>query len=188
MKHLFITLFLVIILFSLKCAGQTTRPNIIFIMSDDHTSQAIGAYGGRLSGLNLTPNIDKLAEEGMRFENAFCNNAICTPSRASIVSGQYSQTNGVLDLDIPLDPDKQYLPKELKKLGYSTAIIGKWHLHIEPTAFDYYKILPGQGKYFNPAFHEKGEGKWPDNIVKSEGHSSDVITDLTIDYLKNVDK
>lgn len=188
MRHLFITLFLVIILFSLKCAGQTTRPNIIFIMSDDHTSQAIGAYGGRLSGLNLTPNIDKLAAEGIRFENAFCNNSICTPSRASIISGQYPQTNGVLDLDIALPEEKQYLPKELKKLGYSTAIIGKWHLHIEPTAFDYYKVLPGQGKYFNPTFHEKGQGEYPNNKVKSEGHSTDVITDLAIDYIKNLDK
>lgn len=165
-----------------------SRPNIIFIMSDDHTSQAIGAYGGRLSGLGVTPNLDQLASEGMLFENAFCNNSICTPSRASIITGQYSQTNGVLDLDIKLDQEKQYLPKELKKLGYSTAIIGKWHLHTEPVAFDYYKVLPGQGKYFNPSFREKGKGGWPKNVIKTEGHSTDVITDLTIDYLKNVDK
>ncbi|MGQ1785061.1 sulfatase family protein [Saccharicrinis sp. GN24d3] len=168
--------------------SKKKQPNIIYIMSDDHAAHAIGSYGGRLSNLNLTPNLDKLAAEGIRFENAFCNNSICTPSRASIITGQYPQTNGVLDLDIHLDPKKQYLPQELKKLGYSTAVIGKWHLHEEPSAFDYYKVLPGQGKYFNPAFNEKGKGTWPKNKVKSKGHSSDVITDLSIDYLKNVDK
>ncbi|WP_205959937.1 sulfatase family protein [Flammeovirga aprica] len=168
--------------------AQKKQPNIIYIMSDDHAAHAIGAYGGRLSSLNPTPNLDKLADEGIRFSNAFCNNSICTPSRASIITGQYPQTNGVLDLDIRLEPEKQYLPKEMKKLGYSTAIIGKWHLHIEPTAFDYYKVLPGQGKYFNPSFHEKGKGEWPKNKVKTEGHSSDVITDVTIEYLENRDK
>lgn len=164
------------------------KPNIIYIMSDDHTSQAIGAYGGRLANLDLTPNIDKLAEEGMLFQNAFCVNAICTPSRASIITGQYPQTHGVLDLDIHLEGARHYLPAELQKLGYSTAIIGKWHLHEEPTNFDFYKVLPGQGKYFNPTFYEKGKGEWKKNLVKSEGHSSDVITDITLDYLKNRDK
>lgn len=168
--------------------GQNKQPNIIFIMSDDHATNAIGAYGGRLSGLNLTPNIDNLANQGIRFDNAFCNNSICTPSRASIITGQYPQTNGVLDLDHKLDVDKQYLPIELKKLGYSTAIFGKWHLKNEPINFDYYKVLPSQGKYFNPSFLEKGKGAWPKNEVKSKGHSSDVITDLAIDYLKNRDK
>jgi arylsulfatase A-like enzyme len=164
------------------------KPNIIFIMSDDHAAHAIGAYGGRLTNLNLTPNLDRLAAEGIRFENAFCNNSICTPSRASIITGQYPQTNGVLDLDIRLDPEKQYLPNELRRLGYSTAVIGKWHLHIEPTAFDYYKVLPGQGKYFDPTFHEKGKGQWPNNKVQTEGHSTDVITDLSIEYIRGLDK
>ncbi len=166
----------------------TKRPNIIFIMSDDHTSQAIGVYGGRLARLNPTPNLDKLAKEGMVFENAFCTNSICTPSRANVLTGQYSQTNGVLDLDGALPPERQYLPQEMKKRGYSTAIIGKWHLHDEPLAFDYYKVLPGQGTYFNPKFREKGIGEWPDNIVQYQGHSTDVITDQTIEYLKYVDK
>lgn len=183
-----VALLLMILFVSLNLAAKKKQPNIIYIMTDDHAAHAIGAYGGRLSGLDLTPNLDQLASEGMRFENAFCNNSICTPSRASIITGQYPQTNGVLDLDIRLEPEKQYLPKELKKLGYSTAIIGKWHLHIEPTAFDYYKVLPGQGKYFNPNFNEKGKGEWPNNKVKSEGHSSDVITDLSINYIKNRDK
>jgi arylsulfatase A-like enzyme len=173
-------------------AASTERaqdsPNIIFIMSDDHAAHAIGAYGGRLADLDLTPNLDRLAARGIRFENAFCNNSICTPSRASIITGQYPQTNGVLDLDIRLDPQKQYLPNELRRFGYSTAVIGKWHLHIEPTAFDYYKVLPGQGKYFDPTFHEKGKGQWPNNKVQTEGHSTDVITDLSIEYIRGLDK
>lgn len=182
------TVLFALFLFLIGCTKPTKQPNIIFIMSDDHAAHAIGAYGSRLSELDITPNLDKLASEGIRFENAFCNNSICTPSRASIITGQYPQTNGVLDLDIHLDTEKQYLPKELKKLGYSTAVIGKWHLHREPKAFDYYKVLPGQGKYFNPSFHEKGKGEWPKNKVQTKGHSSDVITDVTIDYLKNLDK
>lgn len=164
------------------------RPNILYIMSDDHTSQAVGVYGGRLARLNPTPNLDKLAKDGMVFENAFCTNSICTPSRASIMTGQYSQTNGVLDLDGALPAERQYLTKELKKLGYSTAIIGKWHLHDEPQAFDYYKVLDGQGNYFDPEFKEKGKGEWPGNKVQYKGHSTDVITDLTIEYLNGRDK
>ncbi|WP_372772412.1 sulfatase [Mangrovibacterium sp.] len=164
------------------------QPNIIFIMADDHAAHAIGAYGGRLAGLNPTPNIDRLASEGMLFKNVFCNNSICTPSRASIISGQYPQTNGVLDLDGSLETEKQYLPIELKRQGYQTAIIGKWHLVNEPANFDYYKVLPSQGKYFNPVFNEKGKGNWPQNTVKTEGHSSDVITNSVIEYLENRDK
>lgn len=166
--------------------GQKS-PNIIFIMSDDHAAHAIGSYGGRLADLNLTPNLDWLAGQGILFKNAFCTNSICTPSRATILTGQYSQTNEVLDLDHKLDPDKQYLPIELKKLGYRTAVIGKWHLKSEPANFDYYKVLPAQGKYFDPIFREKGKGAWPDNVVKIEGHSSDVITNSVIDYIKNRD-
>lgn len=104
------------------CAS--TRPNIIFIMSDDHAAQAVGAYGSHLAELNPTPHLDRLAAEGVLFENAFCNNSICTPSRASIITGQYPQSNGILDLDGVLDPAKQYLPIEMKKLGYQTARYG----------------------------------------------------------------
>ncbi|MDX1283718.1 MAG: sulfatase-like hydrolase/transferase, partial [Draconibacterium sp.] len=119
------------------------KPNILFIMSDDHTSQAFGIYGSRLAHLNPTPTLDKIAREGMIFDNAFCNNSICTPSRASIITGQYPQTNGVLDLDGNIPPEKQFLPQEMKKLGYETAMVGKWHLKKEPAAFDFYTVLPG---------------------------------------------
>lgn len=167
---------------------QQEKPNIIFIMSDDHTTQAIGAYDSRLAGLDPTPVIDRLANEGMRFTNVFCNNSICTPSRASIMTGQYPQTNGVLDLDGSLDPDEQYLPREMNKLGYETAMIGKWHLKKEPAAFDFYTVLPGQGDYFDPEFRVQGEKDWPDNTIQRKGHSSDVITDITLEWLKNRNK
>ena len=130
------------------------------MMSDDHAAHAIGVYGGRLAPLNPTPAIDALAKGGMRFDKVFCNNSICTPSRASIMTGQYSQTNGVLDLGGRIDEKQQYLPKELKKAGYQTAMIGKWHLKAEPAAFDYYKVLPGQGKYYNPVFRIRGQKAW----------------------------
>lgn len=168
--------------------AEGKQPNIIFIMSDDHAAHAIGAYGGRLADLNLTPNIDKLASEGMLFRNVFCTNSICTPSRATILTGQYSQTNKVLDLDHKLDTNKQYLPIELKKLGYSTAVFGKWHLKNEPVNFDYYKVLPLQGRYFDPIFNVKGKGEWPENTVETKGHSSDVITNSVIEHIKNRDK
>jgi arylsulfatase A-like enzyme len=161
-------------------------PNILFIMSDDHTTQAIGAYGGRLAKLDPTPNIDALAESGMRFQRVFCNNSICTPSRASIITGQYSQTNGVLDLNGSIAPEKQFLPMEMKKSGYQTAMIGKWHLKDEPAAFDYYCVLPGQGKYLDPDFRIRGEKPWPGNVITKTGmHSSDAITDISLEWLRN---
>ena len=169
-------------------AAEHARPNILFIMSDDHTTQAVGAYGGRLTSLNPTPTIDSLATEGTRFDNVFVTNSICTPSRASIITGQYSQTNGVLDLDGEIGVERQHLPRLMSEAGYETAMIGKWHLKKEPGAFDYYKVLPGQGKYFDPTFRDiDAKGKWPNNTVQHEGHSSDVITDLTIQWLSKRD-
>ena len=113
------------------------QPNILFIMSDDHTSQAFGCYGSRLAKLNPTPTIDRLAREGMLFENAFCTNSICTPSRACILTGQYPHVNGVYDLGGRIETKRQYLALEMRKAGYQTAMIGKWHLKVEPGAFDY---------------------------------------------------
>jgi len=167
--------------------ASAARPNIIFIMSDDHAAHAIGAYGGRLAKLNPTPVIDTLAADGVLLENAFCTNSICTPSRACIMTGQYSNVNGVLDLGGRLAPENQYLAIEMRKAGYQTAMIGKWHLKLEPN-FDYYKVLPGQGSYFDPSFREKGKGAWPNNLVKMTGHSSDCITDSVLEWLKGRDK
>jgi arylsulfatase A-like enzyme len=176
--------FAVLITFATSLQAKDSRPNILFIMSDDHTTQAIGAYGSRLAGLNPTPNIDALARNGMRFDRVFCHNSICTPSRATILTGQYSQRNGVLDLTGRLSPEKQTLPIEMGKAGYHTAMIGKWHLKEEPASFDYYCVLPGQGSYHNPVFRLRGNRPWPQNTVKKQGqHSSDAITDLGLDWL-----
>lgn len=174
-------------------ANETSNPktakaqklNILYIMTDDHAAHAFGNYGGRLAKLNPTPNLDKLANEGLTFTNTFVTNSICTPSRASILTGQYSQTNGVLDLVGSLSTEQQHLPNLMKSAGYETAIIGKWHLKKEPGAFDYYEVLEGQGKYFDPTFRVRGDKPWPQNENTYQGHSSDVVTDLSIQWLKN---
>ena len=157
------------------------KPNIIFIMSDDHTWQAVGSYESRFKHLNPTPNIDKLARRGMVFDQVICGNAICTPSRASIMTGQYSHINGVMTLNDRLPEPKQYLAHEMKKAGYQTAVIGKWHLRDLPLAFDYYKVLPGQGKYFDPEFFESGVKK----KFRMQGHSTDCIMDSALDWFDN---
>ena len=171
-------------------AASNTRPNILFIMSDDHAAHAISAYRSRLANVAPTPNIDRLANEGILFENCFCTNSICVPSRATILTGQYSQTNGALDLGGKLEPKKQYLPRLMKQAGYETAMIGKWHLKEEP-AFDYYCVLPGQGSYFNPILRESS-GQWPKNEKRfaryDSCHSSDVIADLSLKWLKSRDR
>lgn len=164
------------------------KPNILFIMSDDHAAHAIGAYGGRLAALDPTPNIDRLAAEGVRMENCFCTNSICTPSRATIMTGQYSHTNGVTTLTGSLPAERQTLARMIGEAGYETAMIGKWHLKNEPAAFDYYCVLPGQGSYFNPMFRTRGVFEWPKNerrISRYDSvHSSDAITDLSLDWLR----
>jgi uncharacterized sulfatase len=173
----------------LNCfAEKSVKPNIIYIMSDDHATQAIGVYGSRLAELNPTPNIDRLAKSGTLFTNVYCSNSISVPSRATILTGQYSQANGALDLEGVLKPENQYLPIEMKKLGYQTAVVGKWHLTEEPASFDYYCVLNGQGEYFDPQFKTRGKSKWPDNTINKIGHSTDIITDLGLDWLKNRDK
>ena len=160
------------------------KPNILFIMSDDHTAQAVGAFATLLKPLNPTPTIDTLAAEGICFDNAFCTNAICTPSRACVITGQYDHVNGVFDLGGRIAPDRQALPVQIRKAGYQTAIVGKWHLKTEPN-FDYYKVLPGQGKYFNTEFRIQGDKPWPKNIVTHHGmHSSDAITDSTLEWFR----
>ena len=170
------------------CSAQKQKPNILYIMSDDHTSQAIGVYNSHLASLNPTPNIDKMAKEGVVMSNVFCTNSISSPSRACVLSGQYSQTTGALDLYDSLPASKQFLPMEMKKLGYQTAIIGKWHLKCEPAAFDFYEVLPLQGAYFNPTFRVRGDKPWTFNTTKYEGHSSDIVTDISLKWLKERDK
>ncbi|MEM9018698.1 MAG: sulfatase-like hydrolase/transferase, partial [Verrucomicrobiota bacterium] len=165
--------------------AEEKRPNILYIMSDDHAAHAIGAYGGRLAALDPTPSIDRLAREGMIFENAFATNSICSPSRACVITGQYPHTNGAYDLGGAVEGERQFLAIEMKKAGYETAMIGKWHLKKEPSAFDFYTVLPGQGKYHDPEFRVRGENGWPKDTITFDGyHSSDAITDIALEWLK----
>lgn len=167
------------------------RPNILYIMSDDHTSQAISAYGGMLAEILPTPNIDRIAREGVRMDNCFVTNSISTPSRACILTGQYSWANGVYTLSDALDVDHPTVAKELQKAGYQTAIIGKWHLGTEPQGFDYWNVLPGQGRYYDPQLIAKGDWTGGENgrpkLTVHHGHSTDVITDQTIEFLDGRD-
>src|SRR5260221_2366855 len=151
------------------------RPNILFIMTDDHAAHAISAYG---SVVNQTPNLDRLAKEGMRFERCFAVNSICTPSRATILTGKYSHLNGVPVFN-RFDGSQPTVAKYLQAAGYYTGMIGKWHLGSAPTGFDKWMVLPGQGIYFDPAFLT------PDGRKVIPGYASDVITDLAIDFLKD---
>jgi arylsulfatase A-like enzyme len=127
------------------------RPNIVFFFSDDLTTQAISAYRYGLE-LPPTPNIDRLAEEGMLFENSFCGNSICTPSRCTVMTGLHSHKSGIVNLSGALDPRRPTWPKALQKGSYSTAIFGKWHMKTKPTGFDEWAVLSGQGNYYNPDF------------------------------------
>ena len=156
--------------------SQEKRPNILFIMSDDHASHAISAYGSRI---NRTPHIDRLTREGMRFDNCFCTNSICAPSRAVILTGKYSHRNGVMDNARPFDGSQQTFPKLLRQAGYQTAIVGKWHLKSPPTGFDYSNVLPGQGAYHDPVMVENGLRK------KCTGYVTDLITDSALQWLRN---
>ena len=155
------------------------RPNILFIMTDDHAAQAVSAYGSKI---NRTPNIDRLAREGMLFENAFCTNSLCAPSRATILTGKYSHVNGVRDNRDKFDGTQETFPKLLQKAGYQTAMIGKWHLKSMPTGFDYWNILPGQGAYYNPDFNEMGTKK------RFHGYVTDITTDIALNWLDHRDK
>jgi arylsulfatase A-like enzyme len=150
-------------------------PNILFIMTDDHATQAVGAYGSRI---NQTPNLDRIAREGMLFRNAFCTNSICAPSRAVILTGLHSHLNGQLSNKETFDGAQLTFPKLLQGAGYETAMIGKWHLKSEPTGFDYWEVLPGQGHYYNPDFKTQ-EGK-----VRYEGYVTDIVTDRALGWLQ----
>jgi hypothetical protein len=157
---------------------QGKQPNIILIMTDDHTRQAMGCYGGVIE----TPNLDRIAAEGIRMDNFYVPNAISGPSRACILTGKYSHKNGFTDNSKTFDGDQQTFPKLLQKAGYQTAMIGKWHLNSDPQGFDYWSILKGQGEYYSPLFIENGVERI------DSGYVTDIITDKAIDFLKNRDK
>jgi arylsulfatase A-like enzyme len=161
---------------------QVERPNIIFIMSDDHASQAISAYGGIYDSLAPTPNIDRLANEGMLFRNVFCTNAICGPSRAAILTGKYSHVNGYYKNEGGgvFNNQQWTFPEELQKNGYQTALFGKWHLGSEPKGFDYYKFHEGngqQGFYWNPVYNQNGV------TITEKGYATNLTTDYALQWL-----
>ncbi len=162
--------------------GQS-RPNIVFIFSDDHAYQAISAYNDPRK-LVETPNIDRLAREGMRFDRCLVPNSLCGPSRATVLTGKYSHSNGFYNNNpnSRFDASQVTMPKLLKAAGYQTAVIGKWHLVSDPAGFDYWDILPGQGVYYNPPMIKMGER------LKRSGYITDIITDLSLDWLKQRDK
>ncbi len=160
--------------------GSNQPPNILFIMTDDHTQQAIHAYGHGLLDSVLFPNIDRLAQEGALFRQSFVTNSICAPSRAVMLTGKYSHLNGQLYNSGSFDWDQANFPKLLQKAGYQTALIGKIHLDGEPQGFDYYKTLPGQGQYYNPVFIENGERK------EYHGHCSPLTTEFALEWLENI--
>ncbi len=174
----FIPCLLLLLLFNACSPVKNDRPNIIFIMSDDHASKAISAYD---NSLIQTPNIDRLAENGIRFDRCYCTNAICAPSRAVILTGKYSHMNGVIDNSRPFDGEQQSLPKLLQDAGYRTGIVGKWHLKSTPIGFDHWYILPGQGQYYRPDF------KSPEGRVSREGYVTDIITDEGIAFIEGRD-
>ena len=162
-----------------SCSQQVpkqTRPNIIYIMSDDHAYQAISAYG---HGLNKTPNIDRIAKEGAIFTRACVTNSICAPSRAVMLTGKHSFVNGKVDNILPFDWEQDNFPKQLQKVGYQTAMIGKIHLDGLPQGFDFSMVLEGQGAYYNPDFLINGEKK------RITGYCSDIVTETAVDWLKN---
>src|SRR4030042_7101696 len=160
-------------------SGPNQSPNIIYIMSDDHAYQAVSAYGGILKELAATPNIDRIAREGIRFDRCLVTNSISGPWRAVILTGKYSHLNGFVKNEgqAPFDGSQQTFPKLLQKAGYSTAMIGKWHLGSNPTGFDHWEILPGQGSYYNPDFINK------DGRHREEGYVTELITDKCIKWL-----
>ena len=160
-------------------SAPAKRPNIVWLFSDDHTRQSIGAYGGRLEKLNPTPNIDRIAKQGMLFRRCYVGNSICAPSRATLLTGKHSHKNGQLGNRGSFNHDQQQFQKILQQNGYQTAMVGKIHLAGAMQGFDYWEVLPGQGKYVNPDFvTENGKTSY-------EGYTTDIITDRALNWLEN---
>ena len=178
MKYHFIALFAAVATMTSPAHAKEARPNILFVFTDDHATHAIGAYNGWLKSVNPTPNIDRLANEGMLFENSFCSNSICGPSRAVILSGKHSHKNGFMNNGNTFDWNQQIFPKLLQQAGYQTAIYGKSHLKGRPQGFDDWAVLPGQGLYYNPDLI------FPDGRRRIDGHCTDVVTDLAVHWLQ----
>lgn len=171
-----------LLLVSASHAVAQDRPNILFLFSDDHAIKAISAYGGPLANVAPTPNIDRIANEGAVFQNSFCANSICGPSRACILTGKHSHINGFMRNGNNFDSRQWTVAKELQKGGYTTAVIGKWHLKSHPVGFDHWEVLPGQGSYYNPVFTQMdGTNK------KFEGYATDLTTDKAVDWLNQRD-
>ena len=166
-------------LFDSSTSFADDRPNIVFIFTDDHAPHAIGAYSDWLKDVNPTPNIDQLARDGMLFRNSFCTNSICGPSRAVILTGKHSHLNGFMHNGNNFNGDQQTFPKLLQGAGYQTAMIGKWHLKSKPQGFDHWRVLPGQGDYYNPVFLTK------DGREQIEGYCTDLVTDDALEWLQN---
>lgn len=167
-------------------ASAPSRPNILFIFSDDHSLQTIGAYRSRLQSFvnrhGLTPNLNRLAAEGAVFERSYCCNSLCGPSRAAVLTGRHSHANGFVDNASTFDGSQWTVAKELSGLGYETAIIGKWHLVSTPTGFSHWEILPGQGSYYNPDFITAA------GTARRPGYVTDLIGDAAIDFLRQRDR
>jgi len=157
------------------------QPNILFIFTDDHALNAISAYGGPLAKIAPTPHLDRIAKEGMMFKHCLVTNSICAPSRAVVLTGKYSHLNGQLTNKNVFDGSQQTVPKLLKKEGYQTAIVGKWHLKSTPTGFDHFEVLKGQGQYYNPMLFTNGKN------INHVGYTTDVITDQALTWLENRD-
>jgi arylsulfatase A-like enzyme len=166
---------LIFLLFVSATWSLARQPNILFIFTDDHAPHAISAYGSKLI---QTPHLDRIAKEGMTFERCYVTNSICAPSRAVILSGRHSFHNGQMTNGDIFDGSQVTFPKLLRKSGYETALIGKWHLKSEPTGFDRYEVLYGQGSYYNPRMKKDGKE------VKHVGYTTDIITDLSLKWLK----
>ncbi|SMO80994.1 Arylsulfatase A [Fodinibius sediminis] len=185
-KHFWAGPLFMLLIFQISCGTpgneeekpEAERPNIVFIMTDDHSYQTLSAYDDRFIE---TPNIDRIAEEGVKFVNSFVGNSICAPSRATLLTGKHSHKNGQIDNRTTFDGSQPTFPKYLRETGYQTALIGKWHLRSTPTGYDHWDRLIGQGDYYNTEFITNGD------TSQTDGYVTDVITDRSLEWLENRD-